>query len=211
MIGNKEKFKKKCLEDKNWVETKINNSQSKTLNDEGEIYIYVKPSKKTNFNKIKIKTKLKLKAEKIYEMLHDHEYRKEWDSNMIDGKVIENPTENTEIGYYSIKIFFGIKNRDFCTIREWYNDEKEYIIFNRSVEHKECPSNKNFVRAISYLTGYYMKKINDSECEFIFYSHSDPKGWLPSNLINWIMEKIIPNSIKKIKEACEKYDEWKKQ
>lgn len=45
-----------------------------------------------------------VKAVLLYEMLNNHAYRKVWDENMIEGKVIEMVSPVDEVGYYAAKV-----------------------------------------------------------------------------------------------------------
>jgi len=53
----------------------------------------------------------------------------------------------------------------------------EWLIINHSVQHPDCPEKKGFVRAISILTGYYLKKIDGkSGTQLIYATQSDLRG-----------------------------------
>lgn len=56
-------------------------------------------------------------AETMYDVLHDIEYRKKWDTNVIETFDIGKLTVNADVGYYSCKLHtrvnvFFIKCRD---------------------------------------------------------------------------------------------------
>ena len=56
-----------------------------------------------------------VKASLVYEMLNNHAYRKSWDENMIEGKVIEMLTEIDEVGYYAAKTPSPLSNVSCCS------------------------------------------------------------------------------------------------
>ena len=41
---------------------------------------------------------------------------------------------------------------------------------------QSCPPKKGFIRGISYMTGYLIRTIDDSRCQFTYVAQSDPKG-----------------------------------
>ena len=47
-----------------------------------------------------------LDATTLYDVLHDPDYRREWDENMIEGYNIEQIDECNDVGYYSAKVSF---------------------------------------------------------------------------------------------------------
>uniref|UniRef100_A0A672UJ28 START domain-containing protein n=1 Tax=Strigops habroptila TaxID=2489341 RepID=A0A672UJ28_STRHB len=86
----------------------------------------------------KIKTRISCKdvpAETLYDVLHDTDYRKKWDSNMIETYDIGRLTVNADVGYYSWKCPSPLKNRDFVTLRSWLPLGNDYMIINYSVKH----------------------------------------------------------------------------
>src|SRR6478752_5949430 len=85
----------------------------------------------------------------------------------------------------------------------------EYIIMNHSVPHPDCPEKKGFVRGISIRTGYLMRIRAEGGVHFMYYSQSDPKGWIPSGIINWLMTQLAPKIVGKFHKAAQNYTEWK--
>lgn len=119
--------------------------------------------------------------------------------------------KHTEVGYYSAKMPATVSNRDFCNLRTWRMDtaRKEYIIFNFSVVHPDCPEKKGFVRARSLKSGYYVTEDPSGGCTFTYYSQSDPKGWIPTWVINMLMTKLPPKILDKLHDVCLAYGAWK--
>lgn len=155
-----------------------------------------------------------VKPNTLYDVLHDPNYRKEWDENMVDGYRIEKLDDNNDIGYYSIgSPFWLVSGRDFCNMRSWYVDKEkeEYIIFNHSVPHKDCPEKKGYVRAISLLTGYLVKPDPDdlNSCILIYITQVDAKGSIPTWIMNNVTSLVAPNFITKISKAGINYNQWK--
>ncbi|CAB1324814.1 unnamed protein product [Coregonus sp. 'balchen'] len=128
-------------------------------------------------------------AETLYDVLHDTSYRKKWDSNMIDTHDIGRLTVNADVGYYSWKCPSPLKNRDFVTMRSWLPLGNDYLIINYSVKHPQYPPKKDYVRAVSLLTGYLIQS-NGENSSTLYY---------------------LTQAMKKIYKACQKYPEWKRK
>jgi hypothetical protein len=43
-------------------------------------------------------------ASLLYDVLHDSEYRAQWDDNMVEGFLIEQLDKHNDVGYYSAKV-----------------------------------------------------------------------------------------------------------
>lgn len=154
----------------------------------------------------------------LYDVLHDPDYRKEWDDKMIEGYEIEKLNATNDVGYYSVKAPMGVSNRDFVNERSWrvkenYNGKggKEYVIMNHSVLHPKVPEKKGFVRARSIRTGYLIRALENGGCEFFYYTQTDPQGWIPAWLINQMTKTLAPSIIDNLKKVSTGYVEWKSQ
>jgi len=146
----------------------------------------------------------------LYDVLHDPEYRTTWDDHMVEGYNIQQIDANNDVGYYSAKGMLSVSARDFVNQRSWRVKGDEYIIKNHSVKHPKAPEKKGFVRAWSFMTGYLIRK-HEQGCTLTYYTQTDPKGWIPTFLVNNVTKKFAPTNIKKLEQTSSKYPEWKAQ
>jgi len=147
----------------------------------------------------------------LYDVLHDPEYRAVWDEAMIEGFLIEQLDKVNDIGYYSAKSPVSlVSNRDFVNQRCWKaKEDKEYIIFNHSVQHAKMPDKKGFVRARSILTGYLVRARDGGGCSLTYLTQTDPKGSIPAWATNMVTTSFAPKIVGKLKNAADGYIEWK--
>jgi hypothetical protein len=89
----------------------------------------------------------------------------------------------------------------------------EYIIFNHSVPHPDCPQQKSFTRAKSILSGFYMMPLPDNPngTLLIYLTHTDPCGSIPHAIINFSMTKGAPGIMNKLEACAEKYVEYSRR
>ncbi|KAM6923797.1 START domain containing 14 [Xenentodon cancila] len=200
-------FKKQCLSTENWLNKYDSNGM--------QVWVESAPHKGNKGPKIhKIKCKMTIgdvSAATMYDVIHDGQYRKKWDSTMMESFDIARLSDNADVGYYSWICPKPIKNRDVVTLRSWQVADDEYIIVNFSVKHPNYPPYGHLVRAVSILTGYFIKATGPNSCTFIYLSQADPKGSLPKWVVNKASHVLAPRVMKSVHKAGQNYPEWKQQ
>lgn len=145
----------------------------------------------------------------VFDTLLDGKYRRIWDENMIADFEYCRLDDYNDVGYYSMRCPIPLKNRDFVNQRSWrvYGDH-QFVMFNHSVNIKALPLDKRFIRGISYITGFLIRS-SGTGCTCTYVTQTDPKGKIPSWLINLTINTIAPSIFKKLYMACLKYEDWK--
>ncbi|KPI87178.1 hypothetical protein ABL78_3740 [Leptomonas seymouri] len=164
--------------------------------------------------------------QELYDMLQDPIFREEWDEYRQEAFRVVSLSPCTDIGYYAAKSPLPlVANRDFVNQRMWHEaGQDEYVIFNTSVPHTAVPSsyqkdkhkNKHgeFVRAISKLTGYLIRPWKNPETgevegtSLTYITQSDPSGWIPKTLTNFIATKFAPNTIRTVEKTIPLFRTW---
>lgn len=147
----------------------------------------------------------------LYDVLHDPNYRGIWDEAKLEGFRICLLNERNEIGYYAAKIPGPVSNRSFLNQRSWLAaGNGEYVIFNSSVPHANLPveKEKDYVRAISKVSGYLVRPWGAGGCSITYITLSDPGGWIPTTAINYLTTKLAPNTLTNLRKACGGYNDW---
>uniref|UniRef100_A0A5K3FR37 START domain-containing protein n=1 Tax=Mesocestoides corti TaxID=53468 RepID=A0A5K3FR37_MESCO len=154
--------------------------------------VYIKESENSSIHMVKVKTNVAgLSAADLFDTLMDPDYRRAWDKYMVEGYDLCLVSPNTDIGYYLVKSFPPFKYRDSVTLRSWFKFENEYIIMNHSVFHAAAPLRKQYIRAISYLSGYIVRKTGPDSCFFGFVTQSDPRVVPISKRISMVVDPAI--------------------
>ncbi|CAI9734229.1 domain-containing 10-like [Octopus vulgaris] len=195
------KLKKLCEENEGW---KLEYHKHNT-------FTWTKHNDLSDFKLVKVRSTFDVAGSVLYDVIHDPHYRKVWDRAMIDAYDICALNPNNDIGYYAIRCPSPLKNRDFVTLRSWLATSTEYYIMNHSVNHIQCPPYKDYIRAISFLTGYVIVPKDKSSCVLTYVSQSDPRGRLPSWVVNKATQILAPKVVSRMKQACKNYVAWKEQ
>lgn len=115
-----------------------------------------------------------------------------WDEMYDTGEVIEQIDPNTTIGYAAFKAPWPVSGRDFCTIgRSIVNPDGSILVYHADYQHPKAPKKKGLVRGELIYSALYAKPIpgNPSKSEVIYAVGSNPKGSLPTNIVNAVNVK----------------------
>ena len=148
----------------------------------------------------------------MWDMLQDAVFRVVWDDSRLDSYRVALLDERNDIGYYAAKSPMVVSNRDFLNQRSWHNaGGGEYVIFNTSVQHTACPEKSGFVRAISKVSGYLIRPWGEQgsgQCSLTYLTMTDPRGWIPSMVVNFVTTSFAPTKMAKIRKAAADFKEW---
>ncbi|XP_065089004.1 START domain-containing protein 10-like [Ochlerotatus camptorhynchus] len=176
--------------------------------------VYTRPVPGCNFNMVKIHTEFAdVTADILFDVLHDPDYRKVWDSHMLASEEIGILNVNNDVGYYAMSCPPPLKPRDFVLQRSWLDTgpRGEQMLLSRSVPHRKYPPKKGYVRAMSYITGFVLKTDENIKtgCTLKYVAHCDPQGTLPPWLVNKVTHTLGPRMVKDLKKAALGYVTWK--
>ncbi|CAH8455218.1 unnamed protein product [Schistosoma margrebowiei] len=176
------------------------------------VEVFTRSTPHTNMKMIKVVAIFPdVSSHVIYDMLHDNDYRSSWDNTMKESTEICRITWNCSIEHFGFRAPFAFANRDFVMLRAWQPYENEYIIFNRSVFHKKVPPRSDYVRAMTFITGYVITAISPVSCQLMYLTQNDPRGDIPSWAINLATTKVAPRLVKSLHRAALCYPGWKAQ
>jgi len=140
---------------------------------------------------------------------------------------IKHYDKDHHIYYAQFKLPPFISDRDFV----WYSidcklPDGTFVTTGKSMVTKDCPADSGHVRGEIRASGYVVEPIADKPdaCTLYYIVQTDPKGWLPAWVVNWVAasQSYNPGVIKektqyfidlaKKSEAARKHeDEWKKK
>ncbi|XP_028397941.1 START domain-containing protein 10-like [Dendronephthya gigantea] len=195
-----DKFRKLADNNEGWV---------KQYGKQG-VDVFTKSQEGTAIKMVKIATHFEdISLDVLYDTLHDSEYRRIWDNMMIEEYGLCRLDPNCDVGYYAVKCPRPLRNRDFVFQRYWTKDNNNFMICNHSVQHKNAPIRREYIRASSLMSGYMGKTNGISGCHFIYVTQMDPKGSIPKWMVNKVATKTAPKVIANFADAARNYTKWK--
>jgi len=142
-------------------------------------------------------------------------------------RTIKHFDKDHHVYYAQFKLPPFISDRDFV----WYSidyvlPDGTFVTTGKSMLTKDCPEDSGHVRGEIRASGYIVEPIADKPdaCTLYYIVQTDPKGWLPAWVVNWVaasqaynpgvIKEKAPHFIelsKKSEAARKQEEEWKKK
>lgn len=142
---------------------------------------------------------------KVIWVLADREHRREWVDRLDINEELEIISPTERIIYQSFKMPFIISNRDMVYRSILKKNEKEgsYKLHMESVEHEKAPKSIG-VRAQLINSNYKLRPISENKTEVVVEILSDPKGLLPTWLVNLVQKSWPLKTLRALREQVKK-------
>jgi len=118
-------------------------------------------------------------------------------------KVVKQIDENIHISHSQYDTPFPISNREFVAIRNVQQVDNMFVISIQSINYNDVPFTKGFVRGSSNCGTLLMPIEGSTDVKIITVDHIDPKGWIPTAVINKYKMKTATR-IERIQNAYQK-------
>lgn len=171
------------------------NQQWQQVSDDNGIQVYTIDLPNTNIVKAKAIVQIKSSLIRIRQELDDIDSRHEWVPFLKHSKLIIVKSSTQRLEYSLFSAPWPASNRDFVYSLELVNESADQLIYEmRSVKTEAMPENENYIRGEIFESVYTLTKINENLTQVELSYHADPKGWLPSWLVN-IIQRVLPYKI----------------
>jgi len=150
-------------------------------------------------------------VDNLYDMLLDGTYRRSWDEHMIAGYELYRLNDNTDVGYYAMRLPIPLKNRDWAVQRSWrlgVDGTDTCMILTRSAIHPSAMEFSSFTRANCYMTVFHGRKTTNG-LVLTYLTINDIKGSVPRSLYDRASRIFAPKSMETINQALINYSTWK--
>lgn len=126
---------------------------------------------------------INLKMTEFVEILQDYNRKTEWDPNFAEGYKVMDIGDNVQLHYLRTKKVAVVSSRDqYMLICNRYiepenspNGKRTLIIGTRSLDHDKFPPKPGYVRAFTFMSGYYIEEIEPGKLDVHFLLESDFK------------------------------------
>eukprot|EP00112_Aurelia_sp_Birch-Aquarium-sp1_P009233 Seg204.7 transcript_id=Seg204.7/GoldUCD/mRNA.D3Y31 product="Phosphatidylcholine transfer protein" protein_id=Seg204.7/GoldUCD/D3Y31 len=187
-------------------------SEFEFFNESMNVTIHRKYNPDSGLYEYKVLGTLDCPAEICKQVYLDLEYRKTWDSHV--GELCEMEVDGMKVIYWNVNYPFPMSNRDYSYIRECRefneNDKRTWVVLAKSHKTESIPVKRKIIRVEDFHQFMVIQEDSDNKTKAFMQYYDDPKGMIPTWLINWAAKTGIPGFLKSMKNACESYEEYLK-
>ncbi|KAH3699446.1 phosphatidylcholine transfer protein-like [Dreissena polymorpha] len=140
----------------------------------------------------------------------DLEYRKQWDSYVKE--LYEKDADGKKVIYWNVNYPWPLSNRDYVyarTLRELdSNGQKVYVVLARSETVPSIPEVDGVIRVDDYVQSCALTTDGKVGSKAYMRYYDNPKGSIPTWLINWGAKTGVPGFLTMMQKACRTYPEY---
>jgi len=135
---------------------------------------------------------VKSSIESIWEDFQSYENLKKWDKLFYATEQFEKVVHSNKVELYSIDYLayrsptFLVASRDFCVFSASKRIGDKIVVTAYSVNYNNCSDRTSYVRGELKTSGSIVEKIDDNTVKLTYLVQIDPKGLLPTFVVNWV-------------------------
>lgn len=140
----------------------------------------------------------------------DNEYRKQWDSYVKE--LYEFEADGKKLIYWNVNYPWPMSNRDYVykrEVRELNKDgNKVWVVLAHSDTASTVPEKDGVIRVDDYVQSCALTTDGKVGSKAYMRYYDNPKGSIPTWLINWAAKTGVPGFLTMMQKACRTYPEY---
>jgi hypothetical protein len=184
----------------------------KLVKDKESIKVYTRKTEESKFVEFRGITQMEGKISSFVAIMRDADNMTNWVYSIVEGKLLDEPTDTSIIYYAESKLPWPFDNRDavYHDVFKW-DPNKRILIVAIDCKPGYVPEKKGKVR-IPYATGYWkVEEISKGNLKITFQMNVDPGGSIPAWLVNAFVVDSPYETLQELKNVIreEKYQKTK--
>jgi START domain len=169
--------------------------QWQQVSNDGGIQVYTINMPNTDIVKAKAIAEIKSPLIRVRQELDDIDSRHEWVPFLKQSKLIIVNSATRRLEYSLFAAPWPASNRDFVYSLQLVKESSDQLVYKiHSVITNAMPEKDKLIRGEIFESIYTLTKINENLTRVELSYHADPKGWLPSWIVN-IIQRVLPYKI----------------
>jgi len=162
------------------------------IKDNDGVTVYTIKTKNSDIIKVKTQVVINTSILKVQKVLDNVAHRKDWIPFLEHSSILHTFSSTEKLEYSIFSAPWPASDRDFLyRISQLRNDENKIIYSMKSEASSFMPDNEDLIRADLIESMYTLTALSKYQTNVELIFHADPKGWLPTWIIN-IIQKALP-------------------
>ena len=175
----------------------------KIKEDKGTLKVYVRECPDSPIKEFKVNDKFKGDFSKLVAEMESPEVVKKMSDYCTEARDIKVLSEHESVQYYYFDMPMGITDRDVISKITKYKTANSFKSITENYPSNSVPVKKGVVRLDKVRTTFYFEKQADGTILMEYIGRTDPNGWIPAWLINYLAQKEATKIVAKIKKLIE--------
>jgi hypothetical protein len=164
------------------------------IDDEDGIVVFRQEVPGSSFLAFKGITTIDAPIGKLLGVLADNEHRTEWVDRLVESRVVERKSAYDYVVYQHFSAPPLVSDRDYVYRGRAYRRGNSVVLEMSSTEHPKAPKTVG-VRAHLHKSSYVLTPEGKNKTRVVVEIHTDPKGDLPSWIVNMLQKSWPRNTL----------------
>jgi hypothetical protein len=176
----------------------------KLANEKGNMKVYVRECSDSPIKEFKINDRFMGNFATLIKIMDDPNTIKLLSERCVEARELKQISPNELLQYYLFNMPPGVTDRDVISKLTVWRSPNQYKTLTESVsDNSIVPLPKGVIRLKKVKTSFYFEKQKDGTIFMEYTGRTDPNGWIPAWLVNFLATREAQKIVEKLKALIE--------
>ncbi len=176
----------------------------KKADERNSMKVYVRECDDSPIKEFKINDRFIGDFEKLMKVMDDPQTIKVMSERCVEARDIKRLSANEMIQYYLFDMPLGVTDRDVISKLTIWRTPTVYKTLSESFnEDNLVPLKQGIIRLLKVRTSFYFEKQADGFIFMEYMGRTDPNGWIPAWLVNFVATREARKMVEKLKNLIQ--------
>jgi hypothetical protein len=182
------------------ISAQDNCKEWKIKENKGTLKVYVRECPDSPIKEFKVNDKFTGDFNKLIAEMDKAEVVKKMSEYCTEARDLQHLSDHESVQYYYFDMPVGITDRDVISKITKYKTATTFKSITETYASNLVPNKKGVVRLDKVRTSFYFEKQADGTIIMEYIGRTDPNGWIPAWLINYLAQKEATKIVAKIQK-----------